>query len=282
LNFSPTRARGQSQIQRVAIRDDDCVALLQWACPRLGLRWEGFRRVRGQVCKRIGRRLGELGLGAREYRKRLEADPGEWRRLEEACRVTISRFHRDRAVWEILRTRVLPGLASRAVAEGRALRCWSAGCASGEEPYTLAMILERLGVAGLHFEVLATDADARVLERAHRGCYARATLNELPSEWLPEAFREEGPEWCVLPAVRAHVRFEQQDLRRALPDGLSDVLLCRNLAFTYFGREAQEELARTLVARISAGGVLVIGVHERPQVELPLDRLNPLPIFQKV
>ena len=118
--------------------DADCVAFLQWALPRLDMRWKGFRKVRGQVCKRIKRRLQELGLeGYAAYRQRLESDPGEWRLLDECCHITISRFFRDRDVFEALRRRILPDVAHKAAREGRAVRIWSAGCASGEEPFTL-------------------------------------------------------------------------------------------------------------------------------------------------
>ena len=89
--------------------DRECVELLQWAAPRLRLRWDGFRRVRGQVCKRIGRRLHALGLpGVAAYRARLEADPAEWDVLDSLCRVTISRFYRDARVFDVLRDALLP------------------------------------------------------------------------------------------------------------------------------------------------------------------------------
>src|SRR6185295_20147796 len=121
---------------------DRCVELLQWALPRLGKRWQGFRNVRGQVCKRIARRARELGLADLEaYRAHLEAHDDEWPVLDALCRVTISRFYRDRAVFDRLRLEILPAFAERAAARGESVvRAWSAGCASGEEPYTLAMI----------------------------------------------------------------------------------------------------------------------------------------------
>ncbi|MFP3941442.1 MAG: CheR family methyltransferase, partial [Thermoanaerobaculia bacterium] len=120
------------------MRDDDCVRFLQWALPRLGMRWSGFRKVRRQVCRRITRRMGELGLRSlREYRERLEAEPGEWRELDRLCRVTISRFWRDRGTFRTLEETVLPALAGAALETGNAtLEAWSCGCASGEEAYT--------------------------------------------------------------------------------------------------------------------------------------------------
>jgi chemotaxis protein methyltransferase CheR len=76
------------------------VAFVQWALPRLDMRWTGFRKVRGQVCERIKRRLKELGLeGYAAYRQRLETDPQEWRVLDECCHITISRLFRDQDVF---------------------------------------------------------------------------------------------------------------------------------------------------------------------------------------
>ena len=113
----------------------ECTAFLKWALPRLGLQWDGFARVRRQVCKRLGARIAALHLsGIAAYQERLASDAEEWRILDECCRITISRFFRDRPVFEPLRTRVLPAIAARALREQREARCWSAGCASGEEP----------------------------------------------------------------------------------------------------------------------------------------------------
>jgi chemotaxis protein methyltransferase CheR len=95
------------------VDDRDCTAFLQWALPQRDLRWPGFRKVRRQVCKRLKRRIRELGLGdLAAYRSRLEADPAEWRAFDECCHITISRFFRDRGVFEVLRTYVLPDIAA--------------------------------------------------------------------------------------------------------------------------------------------------------------------------
>jgi len=100
------------------LSDSDCVAFLQWALPRLRMRWPGFRKVRKQVCKRIRRRIAALELsGIAAYRQWLEDHPGEWEVLDGMCRITISRFYRDRGVFDALAGEILPGLARRAEAE---------------------------------------------------------------------------------------------------------------------------------------------------------------------
>lgn len=247
--------------------DRECVDLLQWALPRLRLRWRGFRRVRGQVCKRIRRRMGDLGLAsAADYRRRLEADPAEWDLLDGLCRITISTFFRDRAVWERLRDEILPAMARLALRRGDpALACWSAGCASGEEPYGIAIVF-RLAVApafpGLGLSVVATDAEEAVLERARRGCYGPRALRALPPQWIPLAFESRQGALCLRPEFRESVRLRREDIRRAMPGGPFHLVLCRNLAFTYFEDGLQRDVLDGIAARMVQGGILVIGAHE--------------------
>ncbi len=121
--------------------NDECVAFLQWCLPRLGMRWAGFRKVRKTVCKRVARRLHTLGLpDADAYRRYLVGHEAEWPRLDAMCRIPISRFWRDRGVFDLLADEVFPALATAAAARGdNCLRVWSAGCASGEEPYSVRL-----------------------------------------------------------------------------------------------------------------------------------------------
>jgi chemotaxis protein methyltransferase CheR len=241
------------------MKDSECVAFLQWALPHMRLHWPGFRRVRGQVCKRIDRRLRVLDLpDAASYRAYLGAHPGEWGPLADLCSIPISRFWRDAAVFESLERLVLPALA--AAAHGRAdrtLTCWSAGCAAGEEPYTLAIAWE-LQLAeqwpGLTLRILATDVDPALLERS--------SLRELPGAWLTQAFDAREGVYCVRQEFRTPVELVRQNIRDVVPDGVFDLILCRNFVLTYFEPELQREVMGRMIARLRAGGALVIGLHE--------------------
>jgi chemotaxis protein methyltransferase CheR len=248
------------------MRDRACIDLLYWAATEVGLRPEGFRRVRSQVCKRLARRMAELNLrGPTAYRAFVAVHPEERAVLEELCRVHVSRFHRDRVVFDALRDRVLPALA-RDGNGGRVLRVWSAGCAAGEEPYSIALIWH-LAVAaqspGWRLEVIATDADPSSLERARRACYPRSSLRELPRDWQESAFVAEPGGLCLKPELRASVELRCADLRREMPPGPFHLILCRNLAFTYFAEADQREVAARLAALLAPGGALLIGARER-------------------
>jgi chemotaxis protein methyltransferase CheR len=248
--------------------DADCVAFLQWALPRMGRRWAGYRKVRRQVCRRARRRAGELGLGSLPaYRAYLEDHPGEWPDLDALTNVTISRFYRDRAVFAFLESDVLPTLAGSADATGcGVVRAWSAGCASGEEPYTLAIIWELVispRVAGTRLQILATDVEPAILRRARDARYPATAVHELPTPWRDAAFGRDAGELVLLPRFRGHVIVLAHDIRDEPPDGPFDLVLCRSVAFTYFDEPGQRETLRRLAAVTATGGALVIGRHEQ-------------------
>lgn len=251
------------------MKDSECVGFLQWALPRLRLHWPGFRKVRGQVCKRIDRRLHALALAdVAGYRAHLGAHPEEWPALAALCAIPISRFWRDAPVFESLAQTVLPALAeATSQRDARTVSCWSAGCASGEEPYTLAMLWE-LQLArcwpGVALRVLATDADGVLLERARRGCYPRSSLRELPEAWREQATEPREGLHCVRPAFRTGVEFAQQDICQTMPDAEFDLILCRNLVLTYFEPALRREVVQRMLARLRPGGALVVGLHEAP------------------
>jgi chemotaxis protein methyltransferase CheR len=221
------------------------------------MRWAGFRRVRQQVCRRIRARYTALGLSDHAaYRSRLENDDSEWPVLDKLCRVTISRFFRNRRVFE-----EIPALAAALAEQAgeRALRVWSAGCASGEEPYGVALALRDMSPP---VEIVATDADPHMLERARRASYSRGTLRELDDATVARAFEQRQEAYVLQRAIRDRVRFVEQDVRRGSPDGLFDLVLCRNIAFTYFDQPTQLEVVERFATCTVTGGALIVGTHE--------------------
>jgi chemotaxis protein methyltransferase CheR len=249
------------------IPDPTGVEFLQWSLPRMHLCWPGFRKVRRRVYKRLNRRLLELGLPSLDaYQVYLEDHPTEWEVLGSLCWMSITRFYRDRSVFQQLETLVLPQLAQLVIgAQENNLRCWSAGCAGGEEPYTLAIIWKQrlaLQFPALHFRVVATDIDAQAIQRAERGCYHWSSMKELPAEWRAQPFVASGEELCLKDEYRAAVTFLVQDLRESVPDGIFQLILCRNLAFTYFDETSQREMLRRLTDKLVPGGALIIGKLE--------------------
>ena len=265
------------------MKDSDCVQFMQAVLPHLRMRWPGFRKVRRQVCKRINRRMQALELlHVSDYREYLEHDPAEWDRLDEMCRISISRFYRDIRVFDLIRTDVLPTLARQAVDRDRNdLRVWSAGCASGEEAYTLKLIWEidlKREFGNRSLAVTASDADDHMLERARRGSYPASSLKDFPSEWIDRAFQVVDREYRIRNEYRDGIHWIRQDIRSEVPEGSFDLVTCRHLVFTYFDAALQAELAAKIVSKLDKGGFLIIGKHEElasaTELGLTLQRPN--------
>lgn len=250
-----------------AMRDVEGVQFLQWCLPRLQLCWSGYRKVRRQVYKRISTRLQLLGLRSlADYRSYLEIHPEEWEILDSSCWIPISRFYRDKGVFEFLEREVLPSLARQAVAQGESvLRCWSLGCAAGEESYSLSLLWKlklQTQFPTVQLVILATDVDDQAIARAQQGCYPSSSLKDLPESWRAQAFDHTAEGFRIKPEYREPVIFFVQDIRRAAPLEIFHLILCRYLAFTYFDAPLQSNTLRQLKERMQAGGVLVIGNGE--------------------
>ncbi len=204
--------------------------------------------------------------GPEAYRDYLERHPEEWGVVDGLCPITISCFYRDKAVFDALTARVLPELACSAVARGtHTLQVLSLGCASGEEPYTL-MLAWHLGVApafpGTELHIIASDVLEDVLERARIACYSESSLKLLPASWRDAAFVRSEGRYCLKSEFRREIAFVRQDVRTGLPDGMFDLILCRNLAFTYFDEPSRREILERLLAHLLYDGALVIGRRE--------------------
>jgi chemotaxis protein methyltransferase CheR len=250
------------------MNDDDCVKFLQEFLPRLGYRWKGFRKVRKQVCKRIRHRLRELDLSdLYSYRQYLESHKGEWKVLDSLCNITISRFYRDRMIFNRLETEILPLLAERAVQNGlEHVRCWSVGSCSGEEPFTLQIIwklsvLPRVG-KDIPLKIIATDRDRSLIERAEKGIYPVGSFKDMPTEWKIQAFENRENNYHIKESLQEDVQFVEQDIRKNLPVGEFDLILCRNLVFTYYQDDLQQEIFYRMMTKLKPGGFFIVGIHE--------------------
>lgn len=250
------------------MRDDECVQFLQWALPQLRMRWPGFRKVRGQVCKRITRRLTQLGLDAvTDYRDYLGGHADEWCVLDKLCQVTISRFYRDKLMYRFLARKVLPNLAQQVLDQGGdCLRVWSVGCGSGEEPYTIALIwqlqMQSQFPRPVLLRLLATDTNPVMRQRVADASYTYSSVKNLPAKWRDTAFTQDAERYCLKPEYKNDIQFMQADVRTAIPMETFDLVLCRNLVFTYFDEGLQRRILDRMQAVLRPGGALVIGIHE--------------------
>ena len=213
--------------------------------------------------RRIAVRMRARGVHTyRDYARVLDADAHEYDRLLDALTINVTRFFRNPEAWAALDEKVLAAL----IAPGRApLRAWSAGCASGEEPYSLAMLLHRragaLGRRARAMEVLATDIDKASLAAAAAARYGDSALADVSDDLRAAYFPGRAPHLVPAP-VRALVRFERHDLLRdAPPGGPFDLIVCRNVAI-YFDKRSQDALLERFHAALVPGGFLMQGKVE--------------------
>lgn len=222
----------------------------------------------GLVRSRLAARLRELGMATfGEYVARVGdgGDGAELARMVDLLTTNKTSFYRERAHFDYLRDRVFPALRARG---GRA-QLWSAGCSSGEEPYTLAMLVRETAAPNerLDWRILATDLSARVLARARAGTYDLETLADVPAaerqRWFePAAPTLRGPAMQAREELRRMVSFARLNLMDPWPmRGPFDAILCRNVMI-YFDRPTQERLVGRFWELLAPGGTLFVGHSE--------------------
>lgn len=215
--------------------------------------------------RRIVARMRRAGCRAVEqYLELLQREPREIERLAHALTIHVSHFFRNPTVFERLRTDVLPQLFRTTRPDDAPVRLWSLGCAAGEEPYSLAMVLAESFAQELverHVELVATDIDTISLHKAAAGCYEAAGLKELSAERRQRWFSQAGSRYVIAPELTELVTFRQQDLMQTGQYQPCQLVLCRN-TLIYFDRPVQEKILQALADILSTGGILVLGKAE--------------------
>jgi len=207
--------------------------------------------------RRLAVRMRATGAETyQEYTQLLQGDPEEYDRLLDRLTINVSHFFRDPATYRTLQRLVLPVLEKR----GRA-RIWSAGCANGEEPYSLAMLFHERMPVGRQTRILATDIDTTCLARAQQGIYKDASVAEVPFLLRQQYLEQREGQWAVRPEIKAGVAFQRLDLTGSMPPGPFDMIVCRNVMI-YFNRQLQEHLIREFHRLLLPDGFLVLGKTE--------------------
>jgi two-component system CheB/CheR fusion protein len=219
------------------------------------------------VLRRIERRMAVVrAANLKDYALHLEAHPEESSALVKALLIKVTEFFRDPEAFQFLHASVLPGVVERARGQDHRLRLWSAGCATGEEAYSLAMIVADLigtELAAWSLRVFATDLNEEAVEFARRGVYPAAMLANVPEEYRARFFeRVDSGSFRVTKALRQMVIYGQQDLSRGVPFPRIDLVVCRNLLI-YFQPNMQADLLDLFAYSLQAtGGFLFLGKAE--------------------
>lgn len=215
------------------------------------------RRLRGRMSA-----AGDTSISA--YAKRLEGDAEEYAKLTSSLLIKVTEFFRDPKVFDHLRDHTLPTLIDEARAHGRPLRLWSAGCATGEEAYSLAItVAEAVGDAApaLDVRIFATDIDTAAISFARRGLYPAAALQNVPDSIRERYFTKSDGGFEVAKALRSLMVFGEHDLGARSPFPRIDLILCRNVLI-YFNPAMQRVALETFGLSLRASGRLVLGPSE--------------------
>ncbi|PLT28334.1 CheR family methyltransferase [Peribacillus deserti] len=180
-------------------------------------------------------------------------------RMEFLDRMTInvSEFYRNAKRWEVLETKILPDL----IKKSPSLKIWSAACSTGEEPYTVAMIMSRLAPLS-RVKILATDIDENVLARAKLGVYPERSLNEVPISVREKFFSKDGDYYSVSEEIKNTVQFQNQNLLSDAFESNFDLIICRNVLI-YFTEEAKQMIYAKFSKSLKSGGFLFVGSTEQ-------------------
>src|SRR5579875_161212 len=200
----------------------------------------------------------------REYHDYLYAHPEEVGELVKAFLINVTQFFRDPEAFAYLRSEILPPIIMQARERDRVLRLWAAGCASGEEPYSLAMLLTDLLGAELpewSVKIFATDVDEAAINFARRGLYSENLLKTVPAEYRERFFERVDQGYRISKTLRQMIIFGQQDLSRSAPFPRIDLVLCRNVLI-YFTPQLQDYVLNQFAFSLYPNGYLFLGKAE--------------------
>ncbi|HEY4870785.1 MAG TPA: CheR family methyltransferase [Candidatus Dormibacteraeota bacterium] len=253
----------------------DFERLLQYLRETRGFDFSGYKRT--TLLRRVEKRMTQVGVkGHAAYLEYLQAHPEEFATLFNTILINVTSYFRDAAAWEYLRDEILPKII-----EGKApyepIRVWSAGVASGEEAYSVAMLLsEALGASEYRerAKIYATDVDEDALTHARQGRAEEKDLEEVPQSLREKYFEPEGDHYLLRGELRRSIIFGRHDLVQDAPISRIDLLVCRN-TLMYFEPPAQAKILARLHYALSEKGYLFLGKAEmllrRDTLFVPLD-----------
>ncbi|WP_301108902.1 protein-glutamate O-methyltransferase CheR [Sporosarcina sp.] len=198
--------------------------------------------------------------GFKDFKEYFQAIQSNQELLDEfldRMTINVSEFYRNAVRWNVLEKKILPELLQN----NKRLKIWSAACSTGEEPYSLAMVLSS-HVPLRDISILATDLDLGVIDRAKVGLYGERSLKEVPKPIVAKYFVREGQSYQVSDEIKKTVTFKQHNLLEDRYDTNYDLIVCRNVMI-YFTEEAKDQIYTNFSKALKPGGVLFVGSTEQ-------------------
>jgi chemotaxis protein methyltransferase CheR len=211
-----------------------------------------------QMKRRIDSLISKNGFtGYQSYVDALKINANLYNEFINYLTINVSEFYRNPEQWEVLEKEILPGLLSKT----NTLRIWSSACSTGDEPYTLVMVLNKLLPLN-SIKILATDIDLGALEKAQNGIYASKSVENLPKEMKDKYFTVIGDNFKIKDEVKNCVDFKQFNLLRDPYPTDIDLIVCRNVLI-YFTEEAKSDIYKKFNTSLNPQGILFVGSTEQ-------------------
>jgi len=238
--------------------DEDYKLFLKKLVTHFNLDLSGYKQHR--VRRRTDILLKKYKINSyAEYLKLLQENKDKWLEFLDKLTINVTEFFRNPEKWEYLKQDIFPELIKN---HKPRLKLWSAGCSTGEEPYTLAIILNELGISSKS-TIIASDFDERALQKAKKGIYNEKSLVNLNNEYINKYFKKiEEDKYEIKDFIKNNVTFNKMNLLFDDFEKKFDLIICRNVVI-YFDNDAKEKLYKKFYDALNPGGVLFVGSTER-------------------
>ncbi len=210
-----------------------------------------------QLHRRINSLISRVGVKSiDEYVQLLKRDPVQKQKLLDFITINVTEFFRNPDIFEDLKGKLKEIYSSRTMP----LKIWSAACSIGSEPYSLAMLLDEL-FPGKKHQIIATDIDNTILERAKKGEYTEAEIKNIPDKYLKKYFNIESGKYYVANSLKNMISFRKHDLILDKYESGFDLIVCRNVVI-YFNQDTKDEIYKKFSSALNKGGLLFVGATE--------------------
>ncbi|HSG74398.1 MAG TPA: protein-glutamate O-methyltransferase CheR [Nitrosopumilaceae archaeon] len=244
----------------ISISEQDLKEITQFVHKKRGLDLSYFKPT--FLSRRIGVRMKMLSMtSSSQYAQLLNSDLNELGTLYDSLSINVTKFYRDKQVWHVFGNKIIPNLLKNSKPNDQ-LRIWSCGCASGEEPYSLAiMFSEAYKNLDNKFKILATDINSKALQHARKGIYTSDNLKNLDSLLITKYFKKTNDgKYEIINKIKDLVSFSLADIT-TFPVSYIDLIFCRNLLI-YYGKDAQDLIFKKFHTVLKPNRYLVLGMDE--------------------
>ncbi len=244
----------------ISISDKDLKEITEFVHKKRGLNLSYFKQT--FLSRRIGVRMKMLNMtSSLQYAKLLNSNLNEVGTLYDSLSINVTKFYRDKKVWQVFENKIIPNLLKDSKISEKS-RIWSCGCATGEEPYSLAiMFSEALDNPKNKIKIQATDINSHALQNARKGIYTTDNLKNLDALLITKYFKKiDSTKYQVIDKIKELVSFNNADIT-TFPISYLDIIFCRNLLI-YYGKEAQDLIFKKFYTVLKPNRFLVLGMDE--------------------